>query len=55
MFTLWNLFNFEIQGSFIQVHKLICEYDRKDTTIWGNVNAKTSERLYKIVSLLYLT
>jgi len=30
------------------VHKLICEYDRKDTTIWGNVNAKTSERLYKI-------
>ncbi|XP_065071702.1 lysophospholipase D GDPD1-like isoform X1 [Rhopilema esculentum] len=30
------------------VHKMICDYDRKEITVWGNVNAKTVERLHKL-------
>ena len=37
---------------FLQVHKMICDYDRKEITVWGNANAKTAEQLHKLVSLL---
>ena len=29
---------------------MICDYNRKHITVWGNVSAKTTERLYKLVS-----
>eukprot|EP00794_Sanderia_malayensis_P005712 gene5712-6412_t len=30
------------------VHKMICDYERKQITVWGNVNAKTTEMLHKL-------
>ena len=34
----------------MQVHKMICDYNRKSITVWGNVKAETTEKLFKMVS-----
>ena len=35
--------------NFLQVHKLILDYNRQDITVWGNVQDKINAKLYKKV------